>query len=74
MQIIKNTAQAMEKCGIIPQPLEAWGVSDANIFNNKGLTCVNLGDGVEYPHTVHERIKISDMEKLVKLMVQLVKI
>jgi tripeptide aminopeptidase len=66
--------EAMQHVEITPLPLESWAVSDANIFNQHDLTCLNLGDGVEFPHSVQERIKISDMEKLVQLMIELVKL
>ncbi len=69
--IIDTITDKMKTVRIKPEPLVAWGVSDANIFNNNGLVCFNLGDGVEYAHSRKERIKISDMEKLVNLMVQL---
>ncbi|MFA6532829.1 MAG: M20/M25/M40 family metallo-hydrolase [Patescibacteria group bacterium] len=39
-------------------------VSDANIFNSKGIVTINLGDGVEKAHTVNEQIKIDDLIKL----------
>lgn len=72
--VIKDIRAIMKRIHITPQPITAWAVSDANIFNNRGLTCINLGDGVQFPHSAQERIKTSDMEKLVDLMVQLVKI
>lgn len=54
------------------KPVTSWAVSDANIFNdNKGLACFNLGDGCEFTHSTQERIKITQMENLIKLMLQL---
>jgi len=52
--------------------INTWGVSDANIFNSKKLLCINLGDGVEFPHTKTERIRVSEIENLLKLMIKLV--
>lgn len=71
IEIITNVIEKMTKVGINPQTLDAWAVSDANIFNHKNLICVNLGDGVEFPHSKQERIKVEDMEKNLKLMVEL---
>lgn len=68
---IKNK---MSICGIKPILSDSWGVSDANIFNQKGLRCVNLGDGVENAHTLKEKVKISEMYKNVKLIYNLVKL
>lgn len=45
-----------------------WGVSDTNIFHEKGLFCINTGGGREFAHTTRERIKISELEKLVNLI------
>lgn len=44
------------------------GVSDANIFNDHGVLCFNLGDGSEFSHTTHERVKVSELENLVQFM------
>lgn len=59
--------------GFVPNPIISWGVSDANIFNEKGLICFNLGDGGEFSHTLQERIKISEMNNLLHLMQALIK-
>jgi di/tripeptidase len=50
-----------------------WGVSDANIFNDKGwMQCINLGYGAEMTHTTMEQIRLSEMEKLRRVMLKLV--
>ncbi len=63
--------EKMSECNIQSSTLNAWGVSDVNIFNGKSLTCFNLGNGGEYAHSKRERVKISQMQKLVKLMIKL---
>lgn len=70
---IKMVASKMRDIGVLPRSHISWAVSDANIFNDKNILCLNLGDGVENPHSKHERVKISDMEKLVRLMIELAK-
>ncbi len=52
--------------------LERSGVSDANIFFQKGLKVINLTDGVIDPHTTQERIKINDLILLQKMMKNLI--
>jgi tripeptide aminopeptidase len=52
----------------------AWGVSDANIFNTKGLVMVNMGDGGEMAHEKTERVNINEFELLINLMVEFLKI
>jgi len=68
---LSHCIDVMKTLGIKPKVMLSWGVSDANIFNGKKLSCINLGDGGEYSHTTNERIKISEMFKLVKLMMAL---
>jgi len=70
-RIINQLKTVIKNCGLSPCLINSWGVSDANIFMDKGLICFNLGNGVEFPHTTRERIKLSEMENLVKLMVKL---
>lgn len=70
---IDETEEAIKRTNIKPHKEVAWGVSDANIFNEKGLICLNLGDGGEFAHSRRERVKISEMEKLLLLMIELVK-
>ncbi len=52
----------------------AWSVSDANIFNSKGLTCINLGNGAEDTHTIRERISLENLSMLYALMEAIIKV
>jgi tripeptide aminopeptidase len=69
---VLSTANVLSRNGFEPNLIESWGVSDANIFNDKGLKCVNLGHGGEFIHTTRERIKIEDMNRLLIVMKLLV--
>jgi tripeptide aminopeptidase len=51
-----------------PNLINSWAISDANIFNTKGLCCINLGDGVKNAHTTKESISIKDLMRLEQLM------
>jgi tripeptide aminopeptidase len=44
------------------------GVSDANLLNSYGFTAINLGDGVENPHSNLEQIKVDDLVKLTEII------
>lgn len=48
-----------------------WGCSDANIFNQKGIKVLNLGDGIENPHTFDELVRIKEFLKLKDLLLYL---
>jgi tripeptide aminopeptidase len=62
--IVKDIAALLEEQKIKPTYVKSWAVSDANVFNTKGLQVVNIGDGVSDAHTLEEHVKIADMEKL----------
>jgi len=67
-KIVKYTMKAITKIGLTPIIAPSGGGSDANIFNGKGLTCVNLGAGFINPHSTEEYIQIEDLVKLCKLV------
>lgn len=69
---IKETEAVVHSFGIKPKPFVGGSVSDANIFNDRGLLCLNLSDATELSHTVYERIKIADYKKFVQIMIALV--
>ncbi|MBW9323968.1 M20/M25/M40 family metallo-hydrolase [Enterococcus casseliflavus] len=49
------------------------GGSDANIFNEKGKSVVNLSIGYDEIHTINERVSIDEMEQAVRLVLELIK-
>lgn len=49
------------------------GGTDANVFNEKGKTVVNVSIGYENIHTVEEYIPIDEFERAVEFALQLVK-
>jgi tripeptide aminopeptidase len=69
---IDEVKKKITEAGLQAKTVVTWGVSDANIFNNRGLFCLNMGDGSEFSHSENERMKITEMENLVKLMLVLV--
>lgn len=73
-KLIKQTADIIQSLKLPLDHQTSWGVSDANIFNDKGLVCINLGDGTEMSHSVDERIKVSELEKLASLMFKLLQV
>jgi tripeptide aminopeptidase len=48
------------------------GAADANIFNERGLQCVNLANGMMDIHTRDERIAVADLEAMVDVTLALV--
>jgi tripeptide aminopeptidase len=48
------------------------GAADANIFNERGLQCLNLANGMIDIHTPDERIAVADLEAMVEVTLALV--
>lgn len=70
--IVDYAIKSTMSINVKPYIKKSWAVSDANIFNAKGLRCVNLGDGVVNPHTTREYIRVSDLMRMEQLMQKLV--
>jgi len=48
------------------------GAADANVFNEHGLRCLNLANGMQDIHTPDERIAVDDLERMVDVTLALV--
>ncbi len=70
--LIKEIMQTFFAMNINTTYVKAWSCSDANIFNQKGLTVVNIGDGTKHTHTVEETIAIADMQKLFDFLLRFI--
>lgn len=51
--------------------ISSKGGSDVNVFREKGLDAILLGTGYAGPHSIKERIPVSEFHKLVDLLVQI---
>ncbi|MFP4015752.1 MAG: M20/M25/M40 family metallo-hydrolase [Halanaerobiales bacterium] len=75
--IIKIVENIIEGLGLDFVLTKSGGGSDANVFNNKGLTTLNLGVGMENVHSTEERVKIQNLnltaEFILKLLTEEVK-
>lgn len=70
-EFILKTKKIVEDFGLQPILVKKWACSDANIFNAHGIKVLNLGDGVNNPHTVRESVSTNDILKLSELIVSL---
>jgi tripeptide aminopeptidase len=48
------------------------GGADANVFNLRGLACVNLANGMAEIHSPQEHIAVDDLETMVDVTLALV--
>lgn len=70
-EFIQATKKIIKDFGITPALVKNWACSDANIFNEHGIKALNLGDGVNNPHTVNESVSIENLNLLSKLILTL---
>jgi tripeptide aminopeptidase len=69
---VRLAAAALERSGVVPSYGLSGGGADANVFNERGLACLNLANGMIDIHTPDERISIEDLERMVEVTLALV--
>ena len=70
--IVQLAANALSHCGVDVRYGLSGGAADANVFNERGLRCLNLTHGVHDFHSPAERIEVADLEAMVGVTVALV--
>lgn len=60
--VVKLGLAANREMGINIEPAVGGGGSDANIFNQHGISMAVVGTGMNKVHTLQEEIRISDLE------------
>ncbi len=65
-------ATALRGAGFEPSYALSGGGADANVFNARGLSCVNLANGMAEIHTPDEHIAVADLEAMVEVTLALV--
>jgi tripeptide aminopeptidase len=71
-QVVRIAHAALERAGYVPSYGLSGGAADANIFNERGLACLNLANGMQDIHTPDERITVDDLEGMVEVTLALV--
>ena len=69
---VRIAGSALERSGFQPSYALSGGAADANVFNERGLACVNLANGMAEIHTPDEHIAVSDLERMVDVTLALV--
>ncbi len=69
---VQLAATALERAGREPRFILSGGGADANVFNERGLECVNLANGMTDIHTPEERIAADDLDEMVEVTLALV--
>jgi tripeptide aminopeptidase len=69
---VRLAEAALARTGREPRFVLSGGGADANVFNERGLQCVNLANGMTDIHTPDEHIAASDLEEMVEVTLALV--
>jgi tripeptide aminopeptidase len=69
---VRLAVAALAQAGYTARLGLSGGAADANVFNARGLQCVNLANGMTDIHTPDERIAIEDLERMVDVTLALV--
>jgi tripeptide aminopeptidase len=70
--VVRIAHAALERAGYRPSYGLSGGAADANVFNERGLACLNLANGMQDIHTPDERITVDDLEGMVEVTLALV--
>ena len=73
MNIVDNAVNAMKSAGVEPIIIPIRGGTDGARLSYEGLPCPNLSTGGANFHGIHEFIPIQSMEKMVEVIVTLMK-
>lgn len=71
--VVRMAVSAVQSAGRKPRLLSSGGGSDANVFNGKGLTVVNMGVGYEKIHTPEEKLPVQELVKTSELVLALIR-
>jgi tripeptide aminopeptidase len=69
--VVRIAHSALERSGYTPSYGLSGGAADANVFNERGLACLNLANGMQDIHTPDERITVDDLEGMVEVTLAL---
>jgi tripeptide aminopeptidase len=70
--VVRIAHAALERTGYAPRYGLSGGAADANVFNDRGLACLNLANGMREIHTPDEAIAVDDLERMVDVTLSLV--
>jgi len=69
---IQIAREGLRRAGYEATTAFSGGAADANVFNERGLPCVNLANGMIDIHTADERIAVSDLDAMVDVTLAIV--
>jgi tripeptide aminopeptidase len=69
---VRLASEGLRRAGFEPRLALSGGAADANVFNERGLPCANLANGMVDIHTPDERIAVDDLERMVDVTLAIV--
>ena len=66
--------KALETVGVKAETAFMTGFTDASIYNNHNIEMAVVGIGAQLEHSCDEFIKIEDMEKALKMVVEILRL
>jgi tripeptide aminopeptidase len=72
--VVQLVILAAARLGKEVKTLASGGGCDANIFNEKGIECANLGTGMRAIHTVNEWLDVKDMYASAEMTLEIMKL
>lgn len=73
-ETVKVSIQALKKAGIDAKTTFITGFTDASVYNNRGIETAVVGIGAKLEHSTEENIHVSDMEKALIMIVEILRI
>lgn len=70
--IVRLGFAALEDAGLSPRLVDCGGGADANVFNSRGVPCLNLANGMAHVHTPDEEIAVRDLDRMVDVTLALI--
>jgi len=71
---VLTAKEALKTVGINAQTTFITGFTDASIYNNMGIEMAVIGIGARLEHSVDEHIHVKDMEKAVKMILEILRL
>ncbi|HXY84091.1 MAG TPA: M20/M25/M40 family metallo-hydrolase [Gaiellaceae bacterium] len=71
-EVVRIAHSALKRAGLEPSYGLSGGAADANVFNDRGLSCLNLANGMQEIHTPDEHITVEDLDRMVDVTLALV--
>lgn len=72
--VVRMAKQAAKNLGFEIETKASGGGADCNIFNERGIECVNVGCGERAIHTVNEWADVADMVRAAELAIEVIRL